>query len=109
MPESQISTHFHYLGSVSRLHIHYTHVNNLEEHCRHFSRGLLEVIQNIEIKPDYYQSVDLIISPLGKNNISLNFQKLVDIDTMRYRHDAHDILESIRVQNASSYETQKRG
>ncbi|KAL3852857.1 hypothetical protein ACJMK2_016466 [Sinanodonta woodiana] len=52
VPRSKLNIFFHYLPSYNHLHVHFMHVNN-ETHG--FSHLLTDVIQNIELKEDYYQ------------------------------------------------------
>jgi m7GpppX diphosphatase len=58
--KESIKMYFHYSPSTYLLHVHFLHIKNTECHSSvEYSHGLNNVIANLEIKPDYYQSVDI--------------------------------------------------
>ena len=68
-------------------------MDNLEEYNIHYSHSLRQVIQNIEIKSDYYQTVELVFSPLGISNLSMAIFEMTDETTGRYKNNAYEILD----------------
>eukprot|EP00347_Sterkiella_histriomuscorum_P014998 403358702 len=69
LPLSQIRAFFHYHPTFYNLHIHFTHVSQLEKVGAFLGRGhsLEDVIDNIKMKGDYYQTKTIMVS-LGENN-----------------------------------------
>ncbi|MEN2499694.1 MAG: hypothetical protein MHMPM18_003887 [Marteilia pararefringens] len=90
---TDINTYLHYLPSVNILHVHYTHWSNLENYQHYFMHRLRQVIENIELRSDYYQTVRLFPVPQGADIKKIIYYKLFDRKTGKMKENAEEILE----------------
>ncbi|CDW75256.1 scavenger mrna-decapping enzyme [Stylonychia lemnae] len=67
--KSQIRAFFHYHPTFYNMHIHFTHISQTEKVGAYLGRGIFleDVIENIKIKGDYYQTKTMAVC-LGENN-----------------------------------------
>src|SRR5690606_6182931 len=58
LPKHKVRAFFHYHPTFYHLHVHFAHVNRIEKVGAFLGRGLLleDIIENIEMKGDYYQT-----------------------------------------------------
>lgn len=92
--ESEILVVFHYPVTVSWLHLHYVNIKYApHEGNKLIQWNLEQVIRNIEIKSDYYQTVELTIGNSCPTKITKCLYSMADIKTGRFKPNALDELE----------------
>ncbi len=68
LKQSVIRAYFHYHPTFYNMHVHFAHIKQVEKAGAYLGRGLLleDVIDNLELKGDYYQTQSIICA-IGDN------------------------------------------